>query len=453
MHSKFVSCDRATPIMFPASMDDWLPQDHLARFVVDTTERLDVRHLEAAYRGCGVKAYHPRMLLGLLFYAYATGVFSSRRMEQATYDSIPFRYVTADKHPDHDTIATFRRRFLKELPGLFLQILVIAAKARVHKVGTVSIDGSKVKANASKHSALSWGYISKLEPQLKAEVAELLRKGGEADTSEAEVRVTAELAHREARAAVIDEAKRDIEARAQARYEREKGGYDKKMVAREAREAATGKKIAARKPKAPTPGPRARDQINLTDASSRIMPVTGGGFEQAFNVQVAVDQESMLIVGQHVGQAPNDKQELKRALDELDKVPEQVLSLKQVVADNGYFSTANIEMVEERQCEPLIAMGRTRHNPPLKEQMAAAPPLPETTTAVERMAHRLQTTDGKAVYARRTCTVEPAKGIIKSVMGFRQFMLRGFEQVQGEWTLVSIAWNLKRMAKLQAIHA
>ena len=174
--------------MFPASMDDWLPQDHLARFVVDTIERLDVRHLEAAYRGCGVKAYHPRMLLGLLFYAYATGVFSSRRMEQATYDSIPFRYVTADKHPDHDTIATFRRRFLKELPGLFLQILVIAAKARVHKVGTVSIDGSKVKANASKHSALSWGYISKLEPQLKAEVAELLRKGGEADTSEAEVR-------------------------------------------------------------------------------------------------------------------------------------------------------------------------------------------------------------------------------------------------------------------------
>ena len=250
---------------------------------------------------------------------------------------------------------------------------------------------------------------------------------------------------------MIDE--RDIEARAQARYEREKEGYDKKMVAREAREAATGKKIAARKPKAPTPGPRARDQINLTDASSRIMPVTGGGFEQAFNVQVVVDQESMLIVGQHVSQAPTDKQELKRALDELDKVPEQVLSLKQVVADNGYFSTANIEMVEERQCEPLIAMGRTRHNPPLAEQMAAAPPLPDTTTAVERMAHRLQTTDGKAVYARRKCTVEPAKGIIKSVMGFRQFMLRGFEQVQGEWTLVSIAWNLKRMAKLQAMHA
>lgn len=458
MASPFVPVDRATPYLLPPSLDEWLPEDHLARFVVEITEQLDLSRLEAAYAGRGSKAYHPAMLLGLLFYGYATGVFSSRRLEAATYDSIAFRYVAANQHPDHDTIATFRRRFLSELGALFVQILVLAAEMGLLKMGTVSLDGTKVKANASKHTALSWEHACKLETQLKAEVEALLHRAERADQGEASqgVDIPEELARREARLAAIAQAKAKIEARAAERYAREKAEYEEKMQRRKAKEAATGKKPPGRKPKAPEPGPKAKDQVNLTDDESRIMPVSGGGFEQAYNAQAAVEMESLLIVGQHVSQAPNDKQELEPALAELDKVPDEAGQVETVVADNGFFSEDNVKAVEDRDMVPLVAMGRVRHNVPLFERLAAAPegpPLPETAPAVERMAQRLQSEQGKLVYARRKCTVEPVFGIIKSVLGFRQFLLRGLEKVEGEWTLVSIAWNLKRMARLQLMSA
>ena len=458
MASPFVPVDRATPYLLPPSLDEWLPEDHLARFVVEIVEQLDLSRLEAAYAGRGSKAYHPAMLLALLFYGYATGVFSSRRLEAATYDSIAFRYVAANQHPDHDTIATFRRRFLSELEALFVQILVLAAEMGLLKVGTVSLDGTKVKANASKHTALSWAHACKLETQLKAEVKALLHLADQADEDEVSqgLDIPEELARREARLAAIAQAKAKIEARAAERYAREKAAYEEKVQQRQAKEAVTGKKPPGRKPKAPEPGPKAKDQVNLTDSESRIMPVSGGGFEQAYNAQAAVDQESLLIVGQHVSPAPNDKQELEPALAELDKVPEEAGQVETVVADNGFFSESNVKAVEGRGMAPLVALGRARHNVPLFERLAAAPdgpPLAEAATAVERMAQRLQSQEGQAVYARRKCTVEPVFGIIKSVLGFRQFLLRGLEQVQGEWTLGSIAWNLKRMARLHLMSA
>jgi transposase len=447
--SNFRPINRDMDFLMPPSVDEWLPQRHLARFVAEVIEGLDLRAMTGSYRGSGEASYHPRLLLGLIIYGYATGVFSSRSLERATYDSVAFRFIAGNEHPDHDTIANFRRRFLPQIEALFVQVLGVAREMGVLKLGTVALDGTKIHANASRHSALSYEHATKIETQLKAEVADLLGKAEAADQAEIPdgMQVPEELARREKRLVEIARAKVVIEARAKERYARERAEYEAKMAAREAK-AATGKKPRGREPQPPVEGPLPTDQMNLTDEESRIMPVAGGGFEQCYNAQAAVAADSLLVVATDVVQAPNDKQQLEPVLGKLAELPDGLGKVGDLLADNGYFSEANVNACAAAGIEPVIAMGREAHHPSLAERFAEDPPAPKNPTPVEAMRHRLQTKEGKKRYALRKQTPEPVFGIIKSVLGFRQFMLRGLDKVRGEWSLVTMAWNLKRMFAL-----
>ena len=450
--SNFRNFDRNTGFLLPPSVDEWLPEKHLARFVAEVIDSLDLSAMSNSYRGSGSASYHPKLLLAVLVYGYATGVFSSRKLEQATYDSVAFRFIAANEHPDHDTIATFRRRFLKEIEGLFVQVLLLAREMGMLKLGTVALDGTKVHANASKHSALSYEHAGKIEAQLKAEVAELMAKAEAADKADLPdgMSIPDELARREERLKKIAEARTKIEARAKERFEREQAEYQAKLAAREAKTKTTGKKPGGKPPQPPVEGPLPTDQINLTDEESRIMPVSGGGFEQCYNAQAVVAEGSLLVVAGDVVQSPNDKQQLEPMLAKTSALPEELGKVETLLGDNGYFSEANVKACKAAAIEPLLAMGRDSHHPSLSERFAEAPAAPENPTPVEVMAHRLQTPEGKKLYALRKHTPEPVFGIIKSVLGFRQFLLRGLDKVKGEWNLVIMAWNLKRMFVLKA---
>jgi transposase len=434
----------------PPSLDDWVPEDHLARFVVDIVSRLDLSPIRNSYAGRGSDAYPPGMMAALLFYAYATGVFSSRKIEKATYDSVAFRYVAVNTHPDHDTIATFRRRFLKELKALFTQILLVAHEMGLMKLGSVSLDGTKIKANASKHHALSWEYACKLEKQLKGEIEDLLRKADRADKADLPegMSIPEELARRESRLEAIASAKAEIERRAAERFAKEQEEHQAKMAAREVKEKSTGKKPRGRTPTPPEPGPKSKDQVNLTDGESRIMPSSSGGFEQAYNAQAAVDVDSMLIVENHITQQSNDKLELVPAVESLCSLPGSLGAVDSLLADAGYFSQNNVEECKGKNIVPFIASERQAHNAPPQERFSEPEPLPALADPVTEMKHRLKTMVGKAIYAKRKCTIEPVFGIIKAVLGFRQFLLRGLKLVAGEWDLLCIAYNLKRMYAL-----
>jgi transposase len=448
----FRTIDRATGYLLPPSVDEWLPERHLARFVVEVIDGLDLSAMSNSYRGAGSASYHPAVLLGLLVYGYATGVFSSRKLERATYDSVAFRFIAANDHPDHDTIATFRRRFLKEIEGLFVQVLTLAREMGMLKMGTVALDGTKIHANASRHSALSYEHAGKIEAQLQAEVAELLARAEAADKADVPdgMSIPEELARREERLAKLAEARAKIESRAKERYEREKAEHEAKLAAREAKAKATGKKPGGKPPEPPTEGARPADQINLTDEESRIMPVAGGGFEQCYNAQAVVAADSLLVIAAQVVQAPNDKQQIEPMLKRIEALPAVLGKPDTLLADTGYFSEANVMLCAAAQIAPMIAQGRQPHYPPLLERFAKAPPAPQNPTPLEAMNHRLQTPEGKRLYALRKQTPEPVFGIIKSVMGFRQFLLRGLHNVQGEWSLVTMAWNMKRMFALAA---
>ena len=451
--SNFRQVDRETGYLLPPSVDDWLPERHLARFVVEVIEQLDLSPFVKAYRGSGSAAHHPSVLLGLLIYGYATGVFSSRKLERASYDSVAFRFIAANDHPDHDTIAVFRRRFLDRIEALFVEVLLLARQAGMVKLGTVALDGTKIHADANRHGALSWKHACEIEARLKAEVAELMALGEAADAADVPdgMSVPEELARREDRLAAIAEAKAAIEARAQERHAREQAEYEEKMRAREEKAKRTGRKPGGRPP-APAPpeaGPRPKDQVNLTDADSRIMPVAGGGFEQCYNAQATVATDSLLVVTADVVQAANDKREIVPALAALALLPESLGKPETLLADSGYFSQANVEACAEAKIAALIAPGRERHHLSWRARFAEAPPAPEDPTPLEAMVHRLATPEGRALYALRKQTPEPVFGIIKSVMGFRQFSLRGLEQVKGEWNLVTLAWKVKRMFALQ----
>jgi len=446
MATKFIQSNRKQAYLLPPSIDEWLPGDHLARYIVEITEQLDLSPIYNTYTGAGGKAaYEPKVLLALLFYGYATGTFSSRKLERATYDSVAFRYIAANTHPDHDTIAAFRQRFLSQLRALFLEILMIAKETGMLKVGNVSLDGSKIKANASKHKALSYAYANKLQEQLESEIKTLMQKAKEADSEEENdgMNIPEEIARREDRIAVIKEAKAKIEQQAKARYKEERQAYDEKIAARKAKEEQTGRKPRGKAPRPPQEGPKAKDQINLTDEESRIMKSSGGGFEQCYNAQASVEHDSRLIVHQHISQRANDKRELAPALQWFTEHPR--LKPSCIVMDAGYFSNDNIILCETRTITPYISFGKEQHNQPLEERFKAAGPLPENSSAAERMKHRLQSREGKTIYAKRKSTVEPVFGIIKQTMGFRQFLLRGVKKVKGEWDLVCIAYNLKRM--------
>lgn len=449
--SHFRAIDRDTEYLLPPSVQDWLAEAHLARYVVEVIDGLDLSAMERAYAGRGSAPYHPAMLLALFIYGYATGCYSSRKIERATYDSLAFRFIAANRHPDHDTLASFRRRFAKEIECAFVQVLQVARENQLSRFGTVSLDGTKIHANASRHSALSYGHAEALEAQLKGEVQQLLALGEAADGAQLPdgLSLPAELARREERLAAIAAAKAKIEARAAERFAREQADYEAKCAARAAKAAASGKKPRGKAPEAPTPGPRPNDQINLTDEQSRIMPVAGGGFDQCYNAQAVVDTESMLVVVPHVVQAPNDKQQVLPMLERLTERPEDLPQAQVLLADTGYFSEANVAACEAGGIEPLIAVARDEHHPHWSERFTEPAAPPPEASAVERMTHRLKTRTGRATYALRKQTVEPVFGIIKSVLGFRQFLTRGLANVQNEWTLVCLAWNLKRMAVLR----
>ena len=449
--ARFVMTNRETTYLLPPSVDDWLPQGHLARFVVEVIDQLDLSDITKKYAGRGSDAYHPSTLIALLIYGYATGVYSSRKIERATYDSIAFRYVAGNVHPDHATLAGFRKNYLKEFEAIFVQVLQVAKEMSLLKLGNVSLDGSKIKANASKHKALSYGHINKLEAQLREEVAALLKRAEQIDNQPADgMDLPAELERREQRLQELAAAKARIEERARVRDAEEQAEFDAKCSKREALRKE-GKKPKGKDPKPPTAGARNKDQVNLTDEESRIMKASGGGFVQGYNAQAAVDLDTMLIVSAKVTQDCNDKKQIEPMLAEIKALPDDLGEVTGLLADTGYFSERNVNHCDNLSITPMIAMKRDHHNMPLAERFAEDVPCPEATDSVSQMAWRLKTKAGRALYSLRKSTVEPVFGIVKNVMGFRQFSMRGLKEANGEWNLVAIAWNLKRMNVLKMV--
>jgi transposase len=432
-------------------LGDALPPDHLARFVVEIVAELDLSRIYGQYAPVGGEAFAPEILLGLLFYGYATGVFSSRKIEKATYESIPFRFIAGGLHPDHDTIANFRKTFLAETQELFVQILLVAQAAGVLKLGNLSLDGSKIHADASKSHAVSYGRLVELEVALKQEVQELLSLGEQADQGEAALPeglvLEDELNLRQERLVNLAQARKVLEERANERYAAEKAEYEAKMKERIKKARKRHHKPKGRPPQPPEPGPREKDQYNFTDPDSRIMKnSTNDGFDQHYNVQVAADQDSLLIVAQTLSNHPNDKQE---ALPTLKALPVEIGKPQAVAMDNGYFSEANIQDCKNLGIEPYIATGCEPHHIDWHTffQQQPEPPAEEASPVV-KMAYKLQTEIGRAIYRLRKCTVEPMIGIIKEILGFRQFSLRSLQAAAGEWCLVCLAFNLKRMHSL-----
>ena len=445
MAREYRTVDYDKSLQQTVTIAECLAPDHLARFVVAMIAMLDLSAIYAQYAPRGGVPYAPEILLGLLFYGYATAVFSSRKIERATYETIPFRFIAGGLHPDHDTIAHFRKTFLPEIAELFVQVLLVAKEAGVLKLGNISLDGSKIHADASKSKAISYKRLVKLEKQLSAEVEELLALSEQADQIELpeELDIAEEITFRQYRLANLAKAKAVLEMRAEERYQAEKAEYEAKLRERE-QKARRRRRPRGRKPKPPTPGPRDKDQYNFTDPESRIMKnSTNGGFDQHYNAQLAVEQESFLIVANRLSNHTNDQNE---AIPTLDAIAAELGKPGAGALDSGYFSVSNITEMGLRGIEPYIATGREPHHKSWKARFAQLPPPPHEDARLKvKMAYKLKTEIGKAIYGLRKCTVEPVIGIIKEIMGFRQFSLRGLAAAAGEWCLVCVAFNLKRL--------
>ena len=451
MARNFKTVDYEQSLKQKVTIEECLSPDHLARFVVTVIAMLDLSAIYMRYAPRGGEPYAPEILLGLLFYGYATGVFSSRKIEKATYESIPFRFIAGGWHPDHDTIASFRKTFLPQIAELFVQILLVAKGMDVLKLGNISLDGSKVHADASKSKAVSYKRLLHLEKRLQAEVEELLALSERAEQGKLpeEMSVEAEVLLRQRRLVSLKEAKAVLALRAEERYQVEKAAYDAKLREREEKAKRKGQKPRGRKPKPPQAGPRDKDQYNFTDPESRIMKNSNDdGFDQHYNAQVVVDQDSFLIVANTLSNHPTDRNE---AIPTLDAIPSQVGKPEAGALDAGYFSEHNIAEMEQREIEPYIATGREPHHKSWKVRFAELPaPPPEDAAPKVKMAYKLRTEIGQAIYRLRKSTVEPVIGIIKEVLGFRQFSLRGLAAAAGEWCLVCLAFNLKRLHILLA---
>lgn len=447
-HSCFRAYDPHQSLLLPPSLQDWLPEGHLAYFVMDVVDTLDLSALYAPYvhEQGGQPAYEPGMMLKLLFYAYCVGDRSSRQIERQTYESVPFRVITADQHPDHSTIAHFRQRHLKVIAGLFLEILLLCREAGLVKLGHVAIDGSKMKANASKHKAMSYDRMEAKVKELEALVARLLAQAQAADAAEDGASPVSEhgdslpkeLRFQQGRLAKLREAKQALEeqARVTAEHQRQERAQE------EARRESEGRPRRGAIPKEPSATPEDKAQRNFTDPDSRIMKDGATkAFMQAYNCQAAVDADSQVIVAALVTQASNDKQQLQPVLERLQAnlggaVPSEVS------ADAGYFSEANAHYLAEKQIDGYIATGRQHHG-------AAAAATQETSSdsgeGKEQMERKLRTAEGRATYSKRKETVEPVFGQIKSARGIRQFLLRGLENVRHEWDLIAETHNLLKL--------
>lgn len=444
MPARLVTVDRETPMLLPPSLQEWVPEDHLVHFVIDAVEQLDVRRARVNERGSGSKQYPPATMLALLVYSYATGTFASRRIEQSTFDNVAVRYLCADTHPDHDTICEFRRGNRALLADAFAQILELAARSKQLRVGdiTVAIDGTKILANASRHSAVSYERSGKQLRQVELEIEQLLAKAEAADSTPLQdgLTIEGELARRQERKAALAKARAEMEARAYAKAQAER----------------TRKHPEQAGPPPPTP-PGPKDQHNFTDPESRIMPAGGQGrFEQAYNAQAAVEIESRLIVGAHLTQDTNDKQQLVPTVAAIAPV---VGNVKEVLVDSGYVSQTAISQLEispdgrPSGLTVLAAVEREHHGRTLTQLQARCDPAPPAQSApfLQRLAHRTATHAGRARYKLRQQTVEPVFGIIKAVLGFRRFLLRGLHKASLEWSLVCSAYNLKRLHRLETV--
>jgi transposase len=449
MSRTFKKVDYEQALELTVRLGDCLPPEHLARFVVDSVALLDISALYAHYGSRGGEPYAPEVLLGLLLYGYATGVFSSRKIERATYEAVPFRFIAGNLHPDHDTLATFRHTFLPELKDLFVQVLLLAQEAGVLTLGTISLDGTKIHADASRHNAVSYKRLLELETQLRAEVEELFLLSEQSDQREVPdgLVVREEMARREDRLARLAQAKAVLDTRAVERAAAAQAEYEAKLAQRAERERTTGRRPGGRPPTPPVPGPRDGDQYNFTDPQSRMMKnPTDAAFEQDYNAQIAVDQRSLLIIASALSNHPNDSQEAEPTLE---AIPSKLGTPEAAAFDAGYFGPATLAACAKRGIESYIATGRDPHHPSWQQRFAPlSDPPPEDASFQIKMAYKLKTTLGKAIYGARKCTVEPVIGIIKEVLGFRQFSLRGEQAAAGEWCLVCLAFNLKRFHTL-----
>ncbi len=450
MARKFKTVDYDRSGQQTLTIDECLPTEHLARFIVGMVALLDLSAFYAHYAAVGGEPYDPAVLLALLLYSYATGVFSSRKIEKGTYESLPLRFIAGGWHPDHDTIATFRKTFLSEIQAVFAQVLLLAQELGYLKLGNISVDGSKIHADASKSHAVSYGRLLQLEQQLQSEVAELLALAEQADRSALPegLHPETEIALRKGRLGNLAEAKAILEARAQEREALERAEYEAQVRARAEKAKESGRKPRGPAPQPPVSGPRDQDQYNFTDPDSRIMKnSTNAGFDQHYNVQVAVEQDSLLIVGNTLSNHPSDTYE---ALPTVEAIAAALGRPAAAALDKGYYAPKNIADLEARGIEPFIATGREPHHKTWQQRFAQtpAPPLDDASLIV-KMAYKLQTAIGKAIYGLRKSTVEPVIGVLKEVLGFRQFSLRGLGAAAGEWCLVCLAWNLKRLHVLQ----
>jgi transposase len=439
---RFLPYEPEKPLLLPPDMRTWLPDDHLALFISDLVDSLDFSEIVDKYLHLegGHPAYHPAMMLKLIFYGYCVGIRSSRRIEQKTYEDVAFRVLSCDTHPDHSRIADFRKRHLKEISRLFVQVLEICKESGLVKLGHVALDGTKVKANASKHKAMSYDRMKKREPELAAEVDRLLAEAAALDEQEDKKygkgkrgdELPKELRFKQARLAKIRQAKQALEE--QERQQAIEAG----KLDRDGNPPPGGE--ARSKPPAGIPEDKA--QRNFTDPESRIM-LDGAtkAFVQGYNGQAAVDCESQVIVAADVTQQANDKQQLvpmmEQIEDNLGEIPDRVL------ADAGYFSEENVESLTDNFMEPFIPRDRVKHSDP--PQIAPRGRIPENTSVVDRMLRKLKTKAGKETYLKRKESVEPVFGQIKEARGIRAFLLRGLEKVKAEWYLICLTHNILKL--------
>jgi len=460
MAARLVNVDRDTLLLLPPNMREWVPEGHLVHYIMDAVAELDLSKAKINHRGSGSEQYPPSMMLGLLIYSYATGMFSSRVIERMTHENVAVRVLCGDTHPDHDTICAFRRDNAGLLAKCFGQVLEMAAGCGVLKVGsiTVAIDGTKVLANASKHAATSYGRAGEKMRQMDLEIAELLGKAEAADAAPLEdgLSIPEEIRRRSERKAQLAKARAEMEARAHARARAEMADYQAKLAARE-QIRSEGRKPRGREPVPPREQPGEKEQYNFTDPESRIMKMGDGGFGQAYNAQAAVEVDSRLIVGQRLSDAPNDKEQLVPTLEAIERAAGPVA---EVLVDSGFLSEAAVATIETAPADGpaararvLAAVGRQGHGRSVRDlEKKSDPPQPcADAPFMERMAHRVATAHGKRRYKLRQQSVEPVFGIIKAAMGFRRFSLRGKQKVQSEWTLVCLAYNFRRLFRLGGV--
>jgi len=447
----FVQADRNQPYLLPPDLREWLPDDDLAHFVVAAVERVPLGRFRVNARGTGSAQYHPRMMLALLVYCYANGIFSSRRIERASYRDIGVRYVMANTHPDHDTICKFRRENLAAVQSGFVEVLLLAKELQLLQVGRVSVDGSKVDANASKRRSIRYDRAVALRAQLGGEVKALLAAAERADGEDVAdpQQLPEELARREQLAAQLDAACARLEKQAKAQAERARAEYERKVAAREAR-TGRGK---GRRIKPPAETPKAKAQVNLTDADSGLMRKNKRSeYRQAYNAQAVVDADgSQLVLGARVSRCASDRNEL---VADVDSVPAAVGTPTQVLADNGYATGTEVKTLTRREIDVLVAVGTAdRRRPhdfrPLPDPNQVTEPKPPKAPWRVAMQEKLSADANRDSYRLRQQTVEPVFGIIKQAMGFRQFLLRGHAKVTLEWQLLTLAYNCKRLHNLQ----